>query len=217
MTIARVAAQDNNNVGTGFVTLTFPTNPTVGNLLIVAIQSLNPPGSQVTPTGWTLVIDGGFGAGGVTDSTSIFAKISAGAGDNATSFTSTGGGQVQGHMYEYSGAASTVTTEGAAASTGASGSVTSKATPAITTTDAGDLIFEVCAQALTNGGSATFATGTTLQANSQNRIICAERIPGSTVSGYTDTASWTTGRQAGSLIAAFKPAAVVKGSLLAFC
>lgn len=206
MPIARVTGSDANTTGaSGSVTLSFGQTTTVGNLLIAAVCA--PSGSGAgsnTMSGWTAAVDVGRGATQNSGDTSVFYKIS--TGDTSATATCTSGGAMAMMLFEYSGVANPVVTDGINDAFSGSTSVSSQVTGTITTTNAGDLIFVANGTSTTMGASGqAWATATILSANARVLLSCGQYLPGTIVTGFQDTASWNTAGRAGAVIVAFKP------------
>jgi hypothetical protein len=67
------------------------------------------------------------------------------------------------------------------------------------------LIFQACGLSGTSGGSNTWNTATVLLANDETEVITGQYIPGTSLSGFTDAANWTTNRAATTITVAFEP------------
>lgn len=203
MAIARVPTNDSDGqtVATPFNAV-YTNAPVSGNLLIAVFASPNGTGTM-SATGWTIIKEAPFQTSART--AVIAAKISAGAGDQTTSWTNTGGGTTMWNIFEYSGAAATITQDGTAgASQDAGSNVTTLASASITLSNAGSLIIFARASSNTDGGGNTWTNGTLLSANQRSRISSAEWLPGST-GAKSSTNSWTTLVRAGMAVAAFQP------------
>lgn len=199
MAIARLTGQDcNNTSATIAVTATFPSPTTAGNLLIAAVESTTGTGST-TMTGWTLAKEQASTT--TVRCVSVFYKIS--TGDLTAVANNASATIMQIHAYEYSGAANPAVLETSNGNSGAASS-TAQVTGTITTTQIGDLIFVVAQQTQTNGGGTSWATATLLQGNTTNMLVVGQYLPGTTLTGFQDTASWTTSRRSSAVIVAFQ-------------
>lgn len=201
MTIARVSGHDaNGSSATTSLTVNYPGATTAGNLLVALVYT-NAGAGVTAISGWILPPGGekAISGGGTM---AVFYKVS--SGESSAACTSTGASVMQMHLYEFSGIPRGVVVDAAVTKTDTT--ATSAATAAITTTVAADLLFFGCAQGGgSNGGTATWATATTLQANAQTRLIAGQYIPGAIQTALTATASWTTTRASASVVVAFTP------------
>lgn len=208
MTIARVAGQDASGIGaSGSVSVSFPGATTAGHLLLCAVWGLGTgPGTNGTPSGWTVAKDVGFGSGGTAGDLTLFYKQATGSETSVTS-TASGGGAMQMELAEFSGVANPIALDGTAA-TGTSGAssiaTTAAFKPSITLSQATSLIVQILGPSNTITGIAwAAATGIT---TTNTKMMLSQWLPGSTGT-FSDTATWTTARTASALIVAFKSAA----------
>lgn len=204
MAISRLTGQDaTNNSGNGNVVATYPGATTAGNLLIATVFSNQALGSNAI-SGWTSLVDG-HAYGGQYDITILY-KLADGSETTVTA-TSAGANHMVISIFEYTGNANPIQTDGTAAAQNTSSTVTSYTTPSITTTNANDLIFSVMSDG--QGTSPSWATSTTIGSNTADtfsHIFSGQNIVSSTQSGFSDTGSWTGASTAGSLIGAFQAA-----------
>lgn len=199
MAIARVSGHDaTGSSATSSLTVNYAATTTAGNLLVALVYA-NVAAGVTAISGWTLAVEKAISGGGTV---CVLYKIS--TGDASAACTSTSASVMQMHVYEFSGVPQAVVVDAAVTKTDTT--ATSATTAAITTTVAADLLFFGCAQGGgTNGGTATWATATTLQANTQTRLIAGQYIPGAIQTALTATASWTTTRANATVVVAFTP------------
>ncbi len=114
-------------------------------------------------------------------------------------------------IFEYTGNANPITTDGSASGQEATGATAT--TPAITTTNANDLIFEIYGVSNSQTGSPyTWTTATTIGTNMNNGtfqagMFCGQNIVSSTQTGYSDTGNaHGSSQQTATIIAAFQAA-----------
>lgn len=211
MTIANVANSAHANGAGGTVTATYPGATTAGHLLVAIGSCTTGHGSSLAlPAGWSTAVVQDLSttaAGGV----GIFYKVADGT---ETAITMTGASTCTLELYEFSGTAATSVVDGTpAGNNSAAATVATLATPSTTLTKAGSVVVVAVGTAANNGGTAVFGSATTLQQDAEIRVIAAFALPGAT-GAVTKTATWTTARAAGSVIAAFAPSSstVVTGT-----
>lgn len=198
MTITRVTAHD----GVGGASAAFGGTPTSGNLLLATVIDVT---TAVTISGWTQIV--ATPADGLGDLLMLFAKTS--AGNEGTVTPANGAATLQTTVCEYSGNKNPYAQDGTAGGVATASTGTSKASAQITTTDAGSLIF----LAALNPGATTnpaWSGGPTLvtalnNTNAGYHGVVGEYVPGTTVSAFSSTYSWTTAQFSCVLIAGFKP------------
>lgn len=206
MSITRIASQDCNASGAGgvgTVTLSFPVATTPGNLLVVWGNATNPNSNAVTAPGW-IVIQAAIN----TTNSTIFIAYKISTGDTSVTFTQGVSGNHQTIGSEFNSGSPNIETQNT--STSGATTVIIEATGTITTANAGDLIAVCASQQATNGGAAAWTTATTIKANAENKLIAGAYIPGTTLTSFTDTATWTTLRQSSTIVVAFKPITLQK-------
>lgn len=219
MAISRLVSQDKKASGTSSpTTATYAATATSGNLLIAAYFS-NANNAPATPSGWSILCGGGENGSSLYQT--IFYKLSNGT-ETGVTVTSTGAPNFCVlDIFEYTGNANPIVLDGTASTKNNSGvTVITYTTPAITTTNASDLIFV----AMCIGGTITAPSWTTSTLIGFNNgvtinMFCGEFITSSTQTAFSDTASWTTAKQAGSMIGAFKAASAApaaNGNFLSF-
>ena len=199
MAFSRIGANDSHNTGSGgtVTTLFASGSTTAGNTLIAAVWGAASPTTAITMAGWTLALQEGLNS---TSSTcAVFYKES--VGDISATAIQAAGSTMQLALFEFSGGVAIPFVEVVAGKT--SGSASSISTTAISTIGHNDLIFKVAAQNNTNGGSAAWGGGSTLIANLLSQLIIGQYLPGTALTNYTDTATWTTGRTCACIIVAF--------------
>lgn len=196
MSFSRLTAQDCNGSGSIPYTKSFPSATTSGNLLIAAVQCNCVP-ANISMSGWTLLLAEKCGT--QTACAALFYKIS--SGDTSLTISSSTGTTCQVQAYEYSGNPNPIIIETYNGTQNSSAN--SANTGNITTSQSGDLIFVVAAQNTTNGGSTSWTTATNLQANTQTSLMSGQYLPGTTLTGFSDTAHWSTNRASGVVIGAF--------------
>lgn len=207
MAIARLSGQDALGASvTTSVSATYASTPTVGNTMIATVYANVGIGLE-SITGWTNIVSAAFS--GVAQSVEIFARVVQ-VGDTTTVTCSgaTGATIMRMHIYEYSGLASTLTTDGTNTATSGVTNVVSLLSGSVTTANANDLLFIAGA----TGGSSTaqsYDSSFNLRQvdASAIRLFDADRIVSATGT-YSSTGSWTTSLRAGSAIAAFQAASV---------
>lgn len=204
MAISRVSSQDTAaSSATTSVVGTYAGKTTTGNLLI-AYGIAN--GSTLTISGsgtWTTLVSG-FGSS-ATQPMKLFYKLADGTETSLTA-SSTGATLMSLSMVEYTGVSAPILTDGLAASQNNSGtSVTTYTTPLITTQQPNDLIF--CVLASSAATAFSWVTSTLVDANTSGtfHIYGGENIVALPQTNFQDTANWTGGHQAASMIAAFRP------------
>lgn len=195
MAIARLTGQDALAASTTTsVTATYPGATTAGNTLLASVY-MNVTTGLATISGWTLLKEGAFS--GTAQNVAIWGKIATGSETTVTASGATGATLMRIHIYEYSGMASSLTTDGTQNATSGVTNVTTLASGNITTTNASDLLF----MALGTGGATTahaFTNSfTKLQSDaSAIRLVDANQIVTSTGT-YSSTPTWTTSLRAG--------------------
>jgi len=200
MAIARTTNRDAvNSAAAASVVTTYGTGaPAAGSLLVAAALC------NVATTGLNTLTDAGSGtwtsaqdrAANTLDLT-IFYKTAVG-NETTVTLTATGATLCQLAIFAYTGADGTLET----ASNHSAGGVTSNVSTAITTTTAADLIFEVGAM---NGATTAQSWTTATMMSTATQLFPAQYLPAGTLTGYTDTLSWTTARGSLVNIAAFRP------------
>lgn len=207
MAISRVTSQDNHgSVTTGnTVTVAWPATPTAGDLLVAFIRGIGATGfNTLSATGFTQLAI-------LTPTNApigIFYKLAIGNEVNVVATTSNNstGGQVA--ISEFTGNANPIVTDGTAGGTQGALNATSVATPAITTTDPNDLILTFAYQSRgTTAGDAWVTASKFNESNPSGTMFLGQYFPGTTLSGFSDTASWTgTAGSSFAFISAFKAA-----------
>lgn len=212
MAIARLTGQDALGASTTTsVSATYGSTPTTGNTMIATVYANVGIGLE-SISGWTNVVSGAFS--GTAQSVTIWAKV-AGVGESTTvSCTGAIGATIMRiHIYEYSGLAATLTTDGTNTATSGVTSVTSLLSGSIATTNANDLLFIAGA----TGGSSTaqsYNSSFSLRQTDASaiRLFDADQIVSATGT-YSSTGSWTSSLRAGSAIAAFQGAGGTSASI----
>lgn len=202
MAISRLTGQ--NAVGastTTSLTVNYPSTATNNNTLIATVYKNVGVGTG-SISGWTMIASQAFS--GTAQSVEIWAKISNGTETSVAYTGATGATIVRMHITEYSGLATTITTDGTNGATSATTSVTTITSGNVTTTNADDLLLVAAA----TGGNSTaqaFDGGFTLQQKDAStiRLFDADQIVAATGT-YGTTATWTTSLRAGICIVALK-------------
>jgi hypothetical protein len=200
-----------NTLGPSGITAT-----TAGNLLVVfVVQTSSTAQPSISDningsTGWTFNATKSTFVTSLTGSCWVCYRIATG-GETTYTATAGAGGTVQGLSYfEVTGNANTIVVDTIVGTNAASGSVTTITSGAVTTSDATSIIL-ACAEQNGPTGTITAWSGTGPMANTTTtgtRAIGGNYVPGSTLSGVTFTANWTTGNQSGMLVIAIKGPAV---------
>lgn len=207
MGFVRRASQDTITNNIGAFDCVYPAAPIAGNLLIAVMTNgrLGTGNNRITSEVWDTVLDQAMNTN--ARSMTMFSRIADGT-ESAIHFDP---GNPNAHcsadIFEYSGNANPTVIDAAAVGTTSGGAgATSLATGAITTSLAGDLIFSAAGN-FDDGGSAAWVTSTVIGNNelaSRPQIFCGQYIPGTTVTGFSDTASWTASLPVSTIIVAFK-------------
>lgn len=205
--MAIVIQDSGNDAGTGSCAPTLATTSAVaGELLVVTVSSPAGLAGTNAVSGYTSRKDLALGNATNGGDLTVFTKIAVGG---ETSASVTGSGAMQAHILRISGAANPVSLDGTASSaTSSTSSVTSVGTGSITTTLRGSLTIVVNGTAGANGGLVGSGFGTASLVQSTTKLVTSSYLPGTTLSGFSDTCTWTTARQAGGLIISFKPLTV---------
>lgn len=209
MTITRNPAQDQSTTATAAtVSVAYPGTPIAGDLLVAIVFTNAGPGTT-TMTGWTMDNECQLSSG--SDACSIWHRLATGT-EGTISASSTGATVMSLMLFEASGNANPIVVE-SSATVNNQASATTGTTGPITTSQAGDALFEAIAMVANNGGSGSppWASGTNLLNNAVIRVMAAIYIPGTTLSGFSDTAKWTTTRAWGSVIVAYEAAGAASG------
>lgn len=199
--ITRIASQDAKGTsGTTSVSATYAATATAGHLLIAVIFA---NAGTITLTGWTHVAGSPqlhTGSGHVA----LMYKLAAGTEGTITA-TATSATSMKIHIYEYQGNANPIALDGTpSGNTSDPSTVTSKATPNITTLLNGSLVIAAIAQSAAVT-SLTWSNGfTDGQHDTSVKIFDASLIASPGV--QSTTASWTTSSVAATLIAGFAAA-----------
>lgn len=207
MAIARLPGQDALGASTTTsVSATYASTPTVGNTMIATVYANVGIGLE-SITGWTNVVSAAFS--GVAQSVEIFARVvQGGDGTGVTCSGATGATIMRMHIYEYSGLAATLTTDGTNTATSGVTNVTSLLSGSVTTANANDLLFIAGA---TGGASTAQSYNSSFNLRQVDaatiRLFDGDQIVAATGT-YSTTGSWTTSLRAGSAIAAFQAATV---------
>lgn len=220
--VRRIPASDAVGIhGVGTVTVNFGQIPTAGNLLIAIVTSgaAGPGINSMSPAGWTLIRDVGFGTGGVAAAASVFYKIAAGtpgtpSSDTGATCNAPSGGSVEMILYEYQGAGNPAVIDiSSTASTLVNTAVLNST--AITTTDPGDLILLTAHTVTGNGGGQTWSTADLIPVSSASKTFAGEYKPNAVVSNFGDVAQWVTAKPAAVFAIAIKrePPVAVTGAL----
>lgn len=211
MAISRLSAQDAQGNGTAQnASATYPGATTSNNLLIAAVCAQDATGGATTITAggsWTKVGDQTF-AGQVR--VSLFYKLSIGNETTITAHNSNAS-SIALDIFEYTGNANPIQTDGTLSGNNSSGSVSSLSTNSIATTNTSDLVFTIAAFSGTVGTSPSWNNATVIGSNlagAGRALFCGENIISSAQSNYSDVAHiasavafWST------FIAAFQAAA----------
>lgn len=203
MAISRITGQDTiNHSATASVSCVYPNTATSGDLLIAVVQ--NNGSSTAAISTWTLLTNG---VGYATSlQMAIYYKLSAGSEKTITA-TATGANFMALDIFEYTGNANPIVTDGTAANkNNGTSSVTTFTTPMITTTNANDLILSA---GFFFGTSPSWITSTLIGTNAPSGgvvMIVGENIVSSTKTNFQDTFSWTGSSPTASMIGAFKAA-----------
>lgn len=203
MAISRLSGQDALGASTTTsVSATYAGTPTVGNTMIASIYANVGIGLD-TITGWTNIVSMAFS--GTAQSIEIFARVvQAGDSSTVTCSGAIGATIMRMHIYEYSGLATALTTDGTNSNSSGVTSVTSINSSNITTTNANDLLFVATATGGTSTAQSFNNSFNIRQVDaSAARLFDADMIVSST-STYSTTASWTTSLRAGIAFATFK-------------
>jgi hypothetical protein len=203
MAISRVSSQDKGGSSSASsVSVTYPGSTTPGDLLIAAGIQNN--AGTLAISGWNVLVTG-F-ENNVSVPTALFYRLADGT---ESTITLTGGGTgttMSLDIFEYTGNANPIATDGTAAATNSGGvGVTSQVTPNITTTNANDLIF-YCAitQTVT---SATWNSGATVIGTNTGgtfKVFCGQQIVSSPQTNFNDTITYGASHVCGTLIAGFQ-------------
>lgn len=209
MAISRLTGQDQTvNSGTQNVSATYPLTATAGNLLIAVVTGGAVGTNSITVGGtWTKYVDVAVGGGGSTSIT-LFYKLSLGNETTVTAHNSAANGMGL-DIFEYTGNANPIVTDGTALGNSGTSPLTTKVTPTITTTNANDLIF-TCAGFDFSATSFSWTIATVIGSNilqTGRRLVCGEDITSTTQASFSDTISWTSNSGVGTIIAAFQAAA----------
>lgn len=182
-----------------------------GNLLVMFISqqsSTAAPSAAVdnTLSGlWTIDTAAGHHAIWQSSTHSLWLATKTAVGGETSFSAASALGTIQGlAVAEISGLGTVIDTIVKNDNTASSATTTS---PSVTTADAGDVILGAVG-AIASTGTITAWTGTgpmTNYSTAATRCMGGHYIPGSTLSGATFTANWTTGKQTGMLVVAFKP------------
>lgn len=205
MAISRLASQDAAGTSaTTSVSATYPGATTAGNLLVASLYTITATSTVTFPSGFSAFSED-FSAG--AQSVHVCYKIATGSETTITA-SATGSSQMRIHIYEYTGNANPVSTDGNTGATSATTNVTTINSGNITTTNANDLLFVACA----TGGSSSaqsFSNSFNLrQTDAINiRLFDADQIVAAT-STYSTAAAWTTSLRAGIVFGTFKAATV---------
>lgn len=207
MAIARITGQDTfATSATASVTGTFPVASVAGRVLFAFVWS-NSAADDNAMTGWTKATSVGIGSAGTSGRMTLFYKVS--TGDTAATATTTLGTAMRMFLLEYSGVAVPVALDGTpnSATSGAS-TVTSQVTGTITSGNTGSL-FLVFEGGVTGHGTDVWASATELLIGSSTLCFIGQYLPGTTLTGFQDTATLGTARTQSGLIAGFLPSTAV--------
>jgi hypothetical protein len=207
-----ISVVNSKQTGASTSTLTI-TSATASNLL-VALVAQTGSASTITgsdnisgSTGWTVNATPAVWSSSA-NSLWLAYKTAAGS-ETSLNPTAGSGGTIVGISYlELHGAAIPGSLDGTPVATSNSTNTATQTSGAVTTTNAGDIIFGAMAMSPSDGGSNAW-TGTgpmTLVSANATLTDGGYYIPGSTLSSATFTANWTTARAHGMLVAAIKPA-----------
>lgn len=203
MAISRLTGQDAQGTSTTTsVSATYTSTPTVGNTMIAAVYANVGIGLD-SISGWTVINSMSFS--GVAQSIELFARIvQSGDGKTVTCSGATGATVMAINIYEYTGLAATITTDGTNTASSGVTSVTSIASGNISTTNANDLLLINVGIGGNSAGSQVFTNSFGLRQIAANgRLFDGDQIVGSTGT-YSTTASWSASLRSGILITAVK-------------
>jgi hypothetical protein len=208
MAISRLSGQDATGTGTTTATATYVGATTANNLLIAIVGSLGSTSAGISTGGWTTLKL----AGNATLNAGVFYKLSAGT---ETAIGATGGAtSTQIAIFEYTGNANPIFTDGVAGATVSGGLVSSQLTPSISTLNPNDLIFSVALVLNAPNASSGLGWGngsTLIGLNSGVKIVGGEKIVTGNQRGFTETMSFSVGGDnCITMISAFQTSPVIQ-------